>query len=245
MSAAGAQGLLAEIRAAHGGAERLGRLRGLTAFVRSGGLALTQKWQRRAFREYTIRIDTMSPEAWIRPFKGGIGHFTAERVAIESPDGDVRRERTRPRDRMPSPRRHLWWDDLDVLYFGGYAMWNYLAQPLLLGRADVTLWAGASWTENGETWRRLHARFPDGLPTHSREQVFHVDAHGRIRRHDYTAEPIGGFAKACHYADGYREFDGLTLPTRRRVHPRLGNGRSLGRPTLIWIEIDDVRPDFD
>jgi hypothetical protein len=132
------------------------------------------------------------------------------------------------------------WDRLDVLYFGGYAMWNYLCTPFLWRREGLALSEGDPWREAGETWRTLKVRFPEGWPTHCAEQIFYIDARGRIRRHDYTAEVIGPYARAVHYGDRQRTFDGLLFPTRRRVFPRRRDNRALRFPTLIWIDIDHV-----
>ncbi len=132
------------------------------------------------------------------------------------------------------------WDALDILYFGGYAIWNYLCTPFLLDYPDVHLTRGADWEQGGETWRRLAARFPDTLPTHCRDQIFYIDDRGFIRRHDYTAEVIGGYACAAHYCDRHRTFDGILFPTRRRVLPRRRNNRSSPFPILVWIDIDRI-----
>jgi hypothetical protein len=67
-----------------------------------------------------------------------------------------------------------------------------------------------------------------------------VDGEGRLRRHDYTAEVIGSYARAAHYSEDHRWVDGLLVPHRRRVYPRRRDGRPLGFPTLIWIDIDAV-----
>jgi hypothetical protein len=84
----------------------------------------------------------------------------------------------------------------------------------------------------------LAVTFPEHVHTHSREQVFYVDAKdGLIRRHDYTAEPIGGWAKAAHYCLAHRSFDGLVLPTRRRVYPRKANNHRRVGPLLVWIDV--------
>jgi hypothetical protein len=45
---------------------------------------------------------------------------------------------------------------------------------------------------------------------------------GLLRRHDYIPEVIGTglFAhSAAHYTSDYQEFDGMMVPTRRRVYP--------------------------
>jgi hypothetical protein len=36
------------------------------------------------------------------------------------------------------------------------------------------------------------------------------------------------------------EFDGLVIPTRRRVYPRRSDGRPRSRPVLVWIDVKNV-----
>jgi len=235
-----AEALLQKVIDAHGGEDRWRRVGELHIQVRSGGAALTAKGQRRVFRRYRAVVDTRAPRVRFSPFKGGHGVFTPDRVWIETEQGQVLRERRNPRGFFPSWRRHFFWDALDVLYFGGYAMWNYLCIPFLWLAEGFELGEGNSWTAAGESWRSLRVRFPTGFPTHSAEQVFYIDDKGWIRRHDYTAEVIGSFARAAHYSGQHREFDGLVFPTRRRVYPRRGDNNSRPFPTLIWIDIDHI-----
>jgi hypothetical protein len=232
--------LLDEVLEAHGGVARWERVRELRVRVRCGGWALAARFQRGAYRAYEAVVDARRPQVRFVPFKGGEGIFTPGRVAVETPAGAVRDQRANPRQAFPSLRRHLVWDALDVLYFGGYAMWNYLTTPFLLRLPGVEAREAGGWEEGGERWRRLAVSFPAGFPTHCAEQVFYVDGEGRVRRHDYTAEVIGPYARAVHYSDDHRWTEGLLFPRRRRVYPRRGDGRSLGFPTLIWIDIDEL-----
>ena len=114
-------------------------------------------------------------------------------------------------------RRNLRWDPLDSAYFAGYAMWNYLTTPLLLTVDGVRVREGEPWPAGAEQWRRLEVDFPDRLDTHSRHQTFYVDSVGLVRRHDYTAEVVGGWARAAHMLADHREVGGLVVP-----HPPLG-----------------------
>jgi hypothetical protein len=66
----------------------------------------------------------------------------------------------------------------------------------------------------------------------------YVDSSGLIRRHDYTAEVVGGWARAAHHLSAHRQVDDLTFPTRRRVRPIGVRNRTLPGPTLVWIELD-------
>jgi len=227
---------------AHGGRAAWQAAREIVARARSGGFALASRGRARAFRACTVRVSTAEPRAVIEPYGGGgrRGVFLGDRVRLETTAGALLAERRAPRAAFAGWRRALWWDRLDALYFGGYALWNYLTTPWLLVRPGVTVDEAGPWSEDGHAWQRLRVRFPPDVPTHSREQVFYVDAAGLLRRHDYTAEVFGSWATAAHYCHAHRRFDGLVLPTRRRVLPRARSGRRRPFPTLVWIDLDAV-----
>lgn len=241
-----ASGLLAEVLEAHGGLERWRSTRDVRAHARSGGLLLKSRFPRGAFADYEIHVEVGTPRvAFSRCFRdpGLRGVFEAGKVWIESKDEDRIAVREDPRGffhGFTGLRRNVRWDALDATYFAGYAMWNYLTTPYLLTRDGMEVREGDAWSEKGETWRRLEVAFPDGVDTHSGNQAFYVDDNGLIRRHDYIAEPVGGWASAAHYCSDHREFDGLVLPTSRRVVPRGPGNRALPGPTLVWIELDRV-----
>ena len=67
------------------------------------------------------------------------------------------------------------WDPLHRAYFNGEAVWTYLTTPFLLARDDVHVEETGPWTQDGETWRVLRARFPGSIETHSRVQDFFFD----------------------------------------------------------------------
>jgi hypothetical protein len=220
--------LLEKVLEAHGGLERWHSVIAIEADLRSGGFALASKFAAGPFRSYRMTVTPAEPRTLVEPYPEARrrGVFEGDVVRIESDAGETLAERRDPRRLFPGVRRRLWWDRLDALYFGGYALWNYFTTPLLLTRDEVEL---------REEGRQLHAKFND-LPTHSREQVFHVSDRGLIVRHDYTAEVFGGWAKAKHICSQHREFDGLVFPTRRRV-----THRSSPLPLLVRIDVDAVR----
>ncbi|MEO8092115.1 MAG: hypothetical protein ABI726_05350 [bacterium] len=227
---------------AAGGLDRWQRAARITTRLASGGLAFDTKWKRGALRDVEGVIDRARPRTVYSPYPaaGRRGVFEADRVRIETDSGEVLEERQDPRAAFGGTaglRRNLWWDHLDLLHFAGYALWNYLSAPFMLTRPGFELSEGAPWEEDGERWRRLDVRFPAEIPTHSPEQSFFYDESGLQRRHDYTALPFGRWARATHYCYEHRELDGLTLPTRRRVHPRLPSGKPLRPITLVWIDI--------
>jgi hypothetical protein len=233
--------LLATALEAHGGAERWSQLDQVVLDVRSGGFAPLVKGRRREVARYRAWISTREPRAVFAPYPraGQRGVFERDEVRIESDEGQVLQRRTDPRSHFGF-RRQLWWDHLDLLHFAGYAMWGYACAPFLFAGEGFGAHEIEPWDEEGERWRRLAVTFPPQLPAHSREQVFHFDGTGRLRRNDYTAEVFGSWVKAAHYCHDHREFGGIVFPTRRRVYPRARSGRPRPGPLLVRIDIDSV-----
>jgi hypothetical protein len=231
-------GLLEEVLDAHGGLARWEEATTLTARVRSGGFAFASRFTGRGLRAFEADVSTREPRSVLTPYPraGTRGVFTPGEVRIESDAGETLARRTDPRSAFRDLRHNFWWDDLDALYFAGYAVWNYLTTPFLLAGEGFDV----KEIEPRDGCRRLAARFPDGVPTHSRDQVFAYDDDLRLRRHDYTAEPFGGWAKAAHLCREHARYDGLLFATSRRVYPRGPGGRPLPFPTLVWIEFERV-----
>ena len=148
-----AERLFQRVIDAHGGDERWRRVRALQVDVRCGGAALVARFQGNAYRRFRAVVEPRTPKVRFTPFKGKHGIFTPERVWIETDHGAVCQERANPRQFFPSWRRHICWDAMDVLYFGGYAMWNYLCTPYLWHAEGIQLAEGEPWEEAGETWR--------------------------------------------------------------------------------------------
>ncbi len=227
---------------AHGGLQRWRSVREVKIRVRTGGIALPLRFKPAPFKSCAVRVSTSVPKAAIAPYprKGHQGIFENDTVAIVGPDGAVVKERRDPRAAFTGFRRKIFWDDLDALYFGAYAFWNYLNLPFLLSGPGFELREMEPWDEDGERWRRLHVVFPDAVPTHCREQVFYFNPKGLLVRHDYTAEVFGRWARAAHYSGVHTENEDLVFPARRRVFPRLRSGRALFLVTLVSIDIDDI-----
>jgi hypothetical protein len=229
--------------AAQGGVERFQRAREITVDMHGSGAVVRGKRWGRIPGHIQVRCDTREQRSVISPFpsEGKRGVFTPSEVRIESvEDGSRLSSRADPRSKFPGGRRLLWWDDLDFLYFSGYAVWGYSCAPYTF------LWDGVEsreiepWEQDGETWRRLEVTYPPGFHAHSRQQIYYFDSTGLLRRNDYTAEVFGGFAKSAHMSYEHKEFDGLLFPTRRRVYSRSRSNKPRPFPTLVSIDIARV-----
>jgi hypothetical protein len=236
--------LLDEVLTAHGGLDRWRAVTALTSHGRFGGL-LSSRFPGNRMANVTVRIESAAQHAVFHGFPQEDQQAVFDRgdVQIETRDGELITARRNPRAAfagLSGVRRNLRWDALDAAYFAGYAWWNYLSTPMLLTRDGVTVTECDAWPEAGEQWRRLEVSFPPDIHTHSRRQTFYVDAAGLIRRHDYVAHPIGRWARAAHYCADHRSFAGLVFPTRRRVRPQGPGGRSIPRPILVALDIDQI-----
>lgn len=166
---------------AAGGLSKWKRAQEVRAEMSSGGLAFNSRL-RGTMRHFQLVAPLPQPRAVFSSFprKGYRGVFDRRQVHIESEDGDVIASRCNPRE--VAMRHRFRWDDLDLLYFKGYASWSYLNEPFYLLMPGFQLSEGQPWREGTETWRRLDVMFPPDFPAHSRAQSFFFDDQGRVRR---------------------------------------------------------------
>ena len=240
MASAAVSELLDRAISAHGGLTRWREAAELRAQLSSGGFAFASKGQGRAVRGVEARVSTSAQEVvferYPRPGERGVLE-PGGTVRIETDSGELIERREQARDAFSDVRHKLWWDRLDILYFGTCAMWTYVSAPFVFAEPGYELSELEPWDEHGERWQRLSVRFPEHIHTHCREQVFYIDERGLVRRHDYTAEPIGGWAHAAHYSFDHTDFDGITLAKRRLVYPRKRDNTTRAHPLLVWIDV--------
>jgi hypothetical protein len=229
--------LLEQVLEAHGGRQRWQALECIEADFSSGGLAFSLHLQPWALRNLKIRVQPHARRVVLRDFMhpGWSGVWTPDLVQILDAGGVVVAQRQDPRSAFSRIDKQVRWNKLDILYFAGYALWNYLSFPFILEASGVSL------SETESNTRELRARFDSSVPTHSEVQSIHVDASGLLTRHDYTADVIGKWANVANFCLASELVDGLRFYTRRRVLPRFGTQTVLPFPTLVWIEIDAIR----
>jgi hypothetical protein len=229
--------LLEPVLAAHGGLAIWRAVGRIDARFSSGGLAFALRWQAGKLLNHSISVfpHEMRVVIYDYPKPGDCGEWQIDAVGT-GPIGQTHDHmRYRAREHFRGWIAQVRWDDLDLLYFAGYALWNYLSFPFLLclDGVETTFVAGAGRT-------LLEVNFPPGFPTHCSRQFFHLDREGLLLRHDYVAEVFGKWAAAANFCRKSEAVDGLRLYARRRVVPSLGRSASLPFPTLVWIELDDI-----
>jgi hypothetical protein len=226
--------------AAYGGAERWREANAVESTLSAGGLLF--RWKRgRAGRWPQMRTRAEIHEPLIRmdPFdrRGNVGILEGHDPRLETPAGQVVESRRDAHENFPYGRRLLYWDSLDMVYFLGHALWNYLVFPGLLLRDDI------DWQEVSDT--TLEARFPPHLPTHNPEaQQFHFDPDTHLlRQYDYVAKTFGNWAVAAHMTPEHGTQDGIPFPSKRRVKPRdpVKKAGPLPFPLLIWADVHEHR----
>lgn len=234
--------LLNRVVEAHGGLQAWREVRTVTTGLTTWGTTWSLKGQSALFSDVTIDVATTDQMLGVHPFvdERCRGFYTPQRVRIESSDGTVLKERDHPRAAFATHTFQTPWDHLHGLYFGGYALWNYINLPFLATRPGFDIDELAPWQERpGQIWRRLRIAFPPQIHTHSRVQDLYIDHDGLIARHDYAPEILGG-TPAAHYLSGYGEFDGIMFPIHRKVLPRGTDNRPDprldGEPVLIGME---------
>jgi hypothetical protein len=227
---------------AHGGLERWRAVRRLDVGVSLTGALFRFKGQPQGLTDVVMSIDPHRPDVVVTPYGGAgrRGRFTPDRVWIEDTAGRVLDERNHPLTSFAGHTLETPWDQLHLLYFVSYAMWNYLTTPFLFTLPGFETQELSPHTENGDVWRRLQVKFPRDIPTHNGfqpggEQTFYFNGNGLLQRLDYTA--VG---PASHYTFDHATFGGLSFPTLRRVVRRLPTGPRVNDFTAVLLRISNI-----
>jgi hypothetical protein len=236
--------LLDEAIEAAGGLKAWSGVSEISAHVRSGGFLMRSKLKGGHFTDYGLSVATGRQSAIFQPYPrpSSTGVFEQGDVRILNQGGQVSAERENAREAffgLSGLAKKAWWNDLDALYFAGYAMGNYLNSPFLLAGEGFESAEVEGIKVKGEQWRRLDVRFPDRLHTHCREQSFYFGPDGLLRRHDFTIDVIGG-ATGMLYATDYRNVDGIIIPTTRRGYAWQGDYQLIPEPLLVAIDMGAI-----
>jgi hypothetical protein len=217
---------------AHGGLDRWRKLKTISARLVQGGVLWKLKGQEAVLRkEWTSHCPFGKPNQRTS--------FQPDRVAIENSNADVVEERFNPRESFKGHVLDTPWDDLQLAYFAGYAMWTYLNAPFLFALPGVETEEIQPRRENGTAWRSLKVRFPASIATHSAEQTFYFDQHGLLKRHDYDVDVSGG-TPAAHYVSELKEVSGIIVPTKHTVFGRQSDGSPVPTPLVVSIDLSEI-----
>jgi hypothetical protein len=227
---------------AYGGLERWSKVRAIDGDMSITGALWARKGWPDALRN--VHVTAHARDQWIsyQPFisKGMRSACTPDRTAIETVDGKPIKDRKNPRASFDGHTVETPWDDLNLAYFSGYAMWNYLNTPFVFALPGFETQEIEPWHDNGERRRRLRVVFPDRIATHCAAQIFHIDDQGLICRIDYSA-PVAGGAPTAHYLHEHKDFSGIKVATRRRALRRKPDGTAMPEPVFVAIDIAEIR----
>lgn len=233
--------LLALAIKAHGGMERWEGLSRFRVTASITGDIWELKGRPGLLADVVLEGETRDQRLRIAPFPAP-GRYTTwepDRQTIETGDGVVVAERCDPGSFFAGLTLESPWDELQVAYFAGEANWNYFVAPFLFARPDFVVEELDAWPEAGEVWRPLLVTYPDTIVAHCRQQTYYFDDEGLLRRLDYAVDILGG-GPAVHYPSGYQAFDGILVPTRRRVYVRNPDGTPQLGSTAIAIDMTHV-----
>ena len=226
---------------AHGGMENWKSVVGVDLRLTLGGYLFEIKQHPDGLRTALVKVDARRPRTLISPFpeKGKRGIYQDGKVWIQTDAGELVEELAAPRTAYDGHERRTPWNNLQYLYFIGYAFWNYFTTPFLLASNAEKCEEVALWEENGQKWRVLEATFDDAIDIHCAMQKFYFDDKGMLQCHDYFTDVAKG--NVAHYCMDYRTFDGFLFPTRRRVVSR-GDGEltATGGPSSVLIDVESV-----
>lgn len=233
--------LLALAVESHGGLDRWNRFRTIDARLSIGGAIWSFKRQAGLFDGVVFSAELHGERVSYQPFTAPNlrSVFVPGRLSLETLDGELKTAWDRPRSHFSGLAYEAPWEPLHAVYFASCATWTYLTQPFLYTYPGFSTEEIAPWEENGEVWRRLKVTFPDYIATHTREQITYFGSDGLMRRHDYDVEVLNG-ASGANYPLAYKSFEGIQVPTARRIFGRGKGNEKIPEPLLVAIDIAEV-----
>jgi len=225
---------------AHGGLERWNKVKAIKVAASITGAIWYVKGKGDFLKNVVLTAETRTERLTVDfPGQNKRAVFEPTRIVIETQDGTLLEARDNPEKSFEGQQRETPWDDIHVTYFVGEALWTYLNTPFLYTHDGFATEEIRSIQVEGETWRRLKVTFPDNVKSHTREQISCFGPDGLLRRHDYTVDILGG-ATGLNYASGYRDVDGIIVPTKRRVYAYEGDYQLVKEPLLVAIDLSNI-----
>lgn len=233
--------LLAFAIEAHGGIERWNSFTKLRAELSLRGAIWDFKQVPGLLLDKIFELDTHVERLSISPFGAPNQRtvFVPGRLTVENLDGTVIEQRDDPEAPFMSQIFSDPWDPLQVAFFSSEALWTYLTSPFLYTYPGFESEEIEPWHENGEEWRRLKVTFPDHIVSHTKTQITHFGPDGLMRRHDYTVDILHGNPGANYTLD-YKEFQGIKMPTKRRIYAYDDAMQKVPEPLLVALDFGQL-----
>ena len=233
--------LLEYVLEAHGGMQRWQKMHAFAANLSIGGLLWDMKCRSASLAgvQVSASLQEQSVEMDLDAEAKRI-HFSSQAVSIETQNGSSLETTANARSSFEGQSLRSSWSDIQVGYFNGYALWQYLTAPFLYAYPGFEVEEVEPWEEDEETWRVLKIVFPAHIAAHSRVQYSYFGHDGLLRRHQYTVDVLGG-ASGVNYAASYQEINGIMMPTQRRVFSYDSEYQKVPEPLLVSIDISSPR----
>jgi hypothetical protein len=233
--------LLALAVEAHGGMQRWDEFKTLRTELSVAGAIWSIKQQPGLLTDKIFEIETHAERLTITPFTGldRRSVFVPDRLVLETLDGGIVETRDDPEAAFAGQTLETPWDKFHVAYFASEALWTYLTSPFLYTYPGFESEEIEPWHENGEEWRRLKVTFPDHIASHTKTQITHFGPDGLMRRHDYTVDILGGNTGA-NYVSGYRDVQGIKMPTTRRIYAYDETMQKVAEPLLVSLDFGQM-----
>lgn len=221
---------------AHGGMKRWEQVNRIHLQLSVTGFLFAIKGLPDGMTDMLMSIDCREQSVTVAPYSRSDlrGRFTPSRVWIEDRKGGLVEALDSPRASFEGHGLMTKWNQLQRLYFTAYAFWNYLTTPFLFTQPGFETEEMGIHIENGQAWQRLKVTYPSRIHTHCRQQVFYFSVKGQLQRVDYVTDVAGGVAS--HYCFDHVDYDGIVIPTLRRVVPRIPDPDVFG-PSAVLIQI--------
>jgi hypothetical protein len=139
--------LLDDAIEASGGMARWNKLERFTLHLSIDGALLSRVGQASRFKEMVAEGSTRNQSVRFTGFAdpGKCGLYQPNYVTIESPQGNTLRIWQNPHQAFRDQAKTTPWDELYLVFFCGFSVWNYLTTPFLLEHPDVEVEELAPW----------------------------------------------------------------------------------------------------
>jgi hypothetical protein len=153
--------LLQTAVAAHGGLARWRQISTIEVAASITGAIWFVKGQGDYLKNVVMTVDTKR-EKLTTDFPGQDKRFVFQpsKLVMEHADGTAIQVREDPEKSFAGQARETPWDDLQVAYFQGEALWTYLTTPFLYTYEGFATKEISPVRVGNETWRRLARHFP-------------------------------------------------------------------------------------
>jgi hypothetical protein len=200
-----------------GGLERWNRFDRFEAHVSIGGSYLASKVDVTNLKEIVVSGNTRFQAAEVVGMldRSGRGLCRANWVGIENHSGLIAAQQSVTPEDFAGLGSRAHWTELDVVYYCGISIWNFINCPFLLAESGFKIGEIAPLDADGEVWRRLHVTFPDRIATEACEQILYFDFRNRHRRTDYLCSALTANTVA-HFLGAHQDFSEIVIPTLRR-----------------------------